>query len=344
MDQVVAFRLELPVGLHGQNSAGQVARLRVDRQRIAVHRLFLDLVYIILKACRERQDQRDPDNADGSREGCQKRPPLLGHKVVQAQSERRRQGHGGLAEILVDSLRLLFNIKRIGVVCDPAVFEPHDPVRVLPGQFRVVGDHDDETVVRHFLEKIHDLHGSFGVERARRLVREKDLGIIDKSSRDGDALHLAAGHLVGLFVGLVFKPDLVERIEGHLPALIAGYAADRERQFDVLKDRLVLKDKADSVVAVGVPVAVPVFFGRYAVDDQVAAVIAVQSADNIEKCGLARSAWTENGYKLIIPQVEGNIIERGLLKTAGDVFLVDILKLEHSKSSFRNSHSGAMNK
>ena len=87
-----------------------------------------------------------------------------------------------------------------------------------------------------------------------------------------------------------------------------------------------------------------VFFGRYAVDDQVAAVVAVQSADDIEKCGLARSAWTENGHKLIIPQIEGDIIERGLLKTAGDVFLVDILKLEHSKSSFRNSHSGAMNK
>ena len=151
-------------------------------------------------------------------------------------------------------------------------------------------------------------------------------------------------------MGLVFKSDLVERVESHLPALIAGYAADRERQFDVLKDRLVrdqvvgLKDKADSVVAVGVPVAVPVFFGRYAVDDQVAAVVAVQSADDIEKCGLARSAWTENGHKLIIPQIEGDIIERGLLKTAGDVFLVDILKLEHSKSSFRNSHSGAMNK
>ena len=89
--QVIALAFVLGVRLHGQNSAGQVARLRVDRQRIAVHRLFLDLVYIILKACRERQDQRDPDNADGSREGCQKRPPLLGHKVVQAQAERRCQ-------------------------------------------------------------------------------------------------------------------------------------------------------------------------------------------------------------------------------------------------------------
>ena len=150
--QVISFPFVLGVGLHGQNSAGQVSRLRIDGQRIAVHGLFLDLVDVVLKAGREGQDQGDADNADGSREGGQKCPPLLGHEVVETQAKGCRERHGGLSQVFVNGFRLLFNIEGIGVIGDLSVLETDDPVGVLLGKLRVVGDHDDEPVVRHFLE------------------------------------------------------------------------------------------------------------------------------------------------------------------------------------------------
>ena len=143
-------------------------------------------------------------------------------------------------------------------------------------------------------------------------------------------------------MGLVLEAYFVERLEGHLFAPVGGDAADGQRELYVLKDRLMrdqvvgLKDKADGMVSVGVPVAVFVFFGRNAVDNQVAAVIAVQSADDIEKGGLSGAAGPQDRHELVVPQIQGDIVERGLLKTAGDVFLIDVLKLEH-----RKPHCGA---
>ena len=49
-----------------------------------------------------------------------------------------------------------------------------------------------------------------------------------------------------------------------------------------MRDQVVgLEDKADRVIAVGVPVAVLVVFGRDAVDDQIAFIVAVQTADDV---------------------------------------------------------------
>ena len=77
------------------------------------------------------------------------------------------------------------------------------------------------------------------------------------------------------------------------------------------------------------------FFGRDAVDDQVAAVIAVQSADDIEECGLSRTAGTEDGHELVVPQIQRDVVEGNLLEAARDVFFVNILKLQHKASAIR---------
>ena len=53
----------------------------------------------------------------------------------------------------------------------------------------------------------------------------------------------------------------------------------------MLNKVIALKNKADSMISVGIPITAFVPFGRYSVDDQLAAVVAVKSADNIEKCG-----------------------------------------------------------
>ena len=95
---------------------------------------------------------------------------------------------------------------------------------------------------------------------------------------------------------LFLQADFVKGIQRHLLALVGGDAADGQRQFHVLQDCLVgdqvigLEDKAHRVIAVGIPVPVSVFLRGDAVDDQVARVVAVETADDIEKGRLAGPA------------------------------------------------------
>ena len=62
-----------------------------------------------------------------------------------------------------------------------------------------------------FFRDLHHLHARLAVERAGRLVGEQNVRIVDERPRDGDALHLAAGHLVRLFVELVAKAHALKR-------------------------------------------------------------------------------------------------------------------------------------
>ena len=85
---------------------------------------------------------------------------------------------------------------------------------------------------------------------------------------------------------------------GPAAALGAADAGDGQGQFDVGQHRLVgdqvvaLEDEADGVVAVGIPVPVRVLLGGDAVDDEIAAVIAVQASDDVQKGGLAGAGGT----------------------------------------------------
>ena len=95
-----------------------------------------------------------------------------------------------------------------------------------------------------------------------------------------------------------------------------------------------LEDETDRVIAVGVPVAVLVFLGRNAVNDQIAGVIAVQPSYNVEEGSLAGSAGTEDRYELVVPEVEGDIVEGDLFVSSGIIFFLYILKLKHAASAY----------
>ena len=90
-----------------------------------------------------------------------------------------------------------------------------------------------------------------------------------------------------------------------------------------------LKHKADRVVAVGIPVAVLVLLRGDPVDDEVAAVVAVEPADDVEQRRFARAARAEHGDKLAVAQVEAHVPQGVLHKLTGFVLLVDILDLQH---------------
>ena len=63
------------------------------------------------------------------------------------------------------------------------------------------------------------------------------------------------------------------------------------------------------MVAVGIPIPVLISLGRYAVDYKITAVISVKTSDNIEQCGLARAARTQNGNKFIVTQVQADVVK-----------------------------------
>ena len=177
-------------------------------------------------------------------------------------------------------------------------------------------DHDDEALARDLLDKIHDLHAGFGIERARRLVREQDLRVVYEGARDGDALHLPARKLIGLFVQLAPQPDAPQRVCGAFAPFLRGYARQREREFDVPQNGLMgnevvrLKNKPDAVVAVGVPVGVFIILCGNALYDQVAVRIVVEPADDVEQRRFPAARMPEHGNKLLLAEREADTLER----------------------------------
>ena len=170
-------------------------------------------------------------------------------------------------------------------------------------------DHDDEAVLGDVFEDLHHLHARLAVERAGRLVGEQNVRIVDERPRDSDTLHLAAGHLVRLFVELVAEANALKRLDGALAALRLAHARERERQLHVAQYRLVrneviaLEDEADGVVAVTVPVGIGKVLRRLAVDDEIALRVVVKAADDVEQRRLAAARMAEDGDKLALAEL-----------------------------------------
>ena len=74
---------------------------------------------------------------------------------------------------------------------------------------------------------------------------------------------------------------------------------------------IALKDKSNGVIAVGVPVTVRVLRRGDVTDIQLAAGIPVQTAYDVEKGSFTAPGGTENGYKLVFPEADGNIPQCG---------------------------------
>ena len=201
-------------------------------------------------------------------------------------------------------------------------------------------DHDDEAVFGDLFQDLHHLHARLAVERAGRLVGEQNVRIVDERPRDGDALHLAARHLVRLFVELIAEANALKRPDRALAALALAHARERERQLHVAQHRLVrdqiiaLEDEADGVVAVAVPVGVGKVLRRFAIDDKVAARVLIQPADNVQKRRLAAARMAEDGDKLALAEVEAHAPQRMDGSIARLIILDDLLQLQHILPSF----------
>ena len=171
-------------------------------------------------------------------------------------------------------------------------------------------NHDDKSLGGNLLDKLHDLHACHGVKRARRLVRQKDFGVVYKCAGDCDTLALSARELVWLLVILVCKANTVKCALRTLDTLLLADARDGEGKLYIAKHGLVrdeviaLEDKSDTVVAVNVPVAVGVKLGADAAYNEVAVGVVVKSADDVKHRCLSASRGSEDGDKLAFS--EGN--------------------------------------
>lgn len=92
---------------------------------------------------------------------------------------------------------------------------------------------------------------------------------------------------------------------------------------------ITLEHKADGMIAVGIPVPVLVLLGGDAVDDQIAGIVTVQAADDIQKGGFSRTAGPQNGNEFIVPQIQAHIPQRVLHQFTGFVLLGYVFYLKH---------------
>ena len=81
-------------------------------------------------------------------------------------------------------------------------------------------DHDDQFILCDLLEQLHDLYAGFTVQRTGRLVCQQNIRIVDKRTGDDNALHLPAGHLIGLFMHVVANTNLFQHGNRPLPAFL----------------------------------------------------------------------------------------------------------------------------
>ena len=192
---------------------------------------------------------------------------------------------------------LFYNIF-ICVRTDLSIFQIDDPGRILLCQFRVMCDHNDQTVFRYLSKKIHDLNTGVTVQCPGWLICKQDLRIIYQRSCNCDSLHLASRHLVRLLMKLLPKTHLLQCIHCTLSSFFLPDPRNRQCQLNICKHRLMrdqivaLEYKTDRMITVGIPVSVLIFFRGNAIDDKISAVVAVQSSDNIQKCGFTGTTGT----------------------------------------------------
>ena len=178
-----------------------------------------------------------------------------------------------------------------------------------------MGDHDDEFVLRDFLDEVHDLNRGHRIQGAGRFVGEEDVGFVDEGPGDGDALALAAGKLIGFLRVKPFKTDIIQGLFGPGDAFFFLEPGDRERQFNVFQNRFVgdqvigLEDEADPVVAVDVPIVAGELFRGDAVDDQIAGSAVVEAADDIERGRLPAARRAEDRDEFIFPEAKRNALQ-----------------------------------
>ena len=181
----------------------------------------------------------------------------------------------------------LIHLIGICIRTDLSIPQIDDSCGIKFRQFRVMGNHHNQTVFRHLPQQIHNLYTGITVQCSGRLIRKQNLRIIDQCSGDCHSLHLSARQLAWSFFNLFSQTYFFQGFFRSSSSLRFSHAGDGQRQLNIGKQCLMrnqiitLENKSDRMISVGIPVPVFVFFRGNPVDDQIPAVVTIQPADNI---------------------------------------------------------------
>ena len=182
------------------------------------------------------------------------------------------------------------------------------------------------------------------IQRAGGFVGQDDRRVAHQRPRDGNALLLAAGELIGLVPDLVAQAHLLQHGAGAAVALGAGDACIHQRHLHVFQQVqpgqqvVLLEDKAQHLVPDGGqlvavhPAHVP------AVEPVDAVGGHIQAADDVHAGGFAGARLADNGDELALVYFHGDVVcglDRGITHL---VILADLIKLDQSahRSSYQN--------
>ena len=151
-------------------------------------------------------------------------------------------------------------------------------------------DHDHKAVFGHLLQQLH--HRMLRrCPAASRLVGQAGYRVVDQCAGNGHTLHLAADDFAGVFVQQAGRPDLPAPAPcGLAAALGTGNAGDGQRQLHIgkhclVRDEVIALEHSLVVKAVS-PSRGRYIFGGDVVDDRSSAVVAIQTANDVQQGGL----------------------------------------------------------
>ncbi len=198
-------------------------------------------------------------------------------------------------------------------------------------------DHDDgRATAMDVLDQLHHSASHLRVQIAGRFVSEQQPRLSDQSTRDGDALLLAARQLRRIVWGPRGQPYPFEHgIDA--PATLGGrHASITQRHVDVVVDVEIgneiegLEDEPELLV----PQLGALSVAEAACIDPVEPILAsaelFQQAGDREKRGFAGAGGTHDGHELAFLDFEAQIAEGVRLDHFGAVYLRQARHLQHT--------------
>ena len=320
---------------------------RFNHYRIRCQRFLLNWINISLEAARKSKNQRNSDDADTACKWGQEGSHLLCQKIIHWKRKSCGEGHRCFSAQLFRCLLLaslfclgFFNFFRffrafirVGIGNKLSVNKAYYSCWILFGKLGVVSYHDNELFFWNLFQKLHNLNARFGIKSARGLIGKQDIGVVNQCSCNGNSLHLTARHLIGLFVKLISQAYLFKRRLCPLLSFALWNARKSQsklniRQYGLMGYQIILlKHKADWVVAVNIPIAVIKILGWFAVNNQITRCVLVKTADNIQKRCFAAAGMTENRNKFILSEFYADSFKSRNGWIARWVFFYDVYKL-----------------
>ncbi len=181
-------------------------------------------------------------------------------------------------------------------------------------------DEGDAGGLLDVLELLLHVLAELQVERGERLVEQQELGVVDEGAGDSHALLLAAGERGDAALFKTGERNEMQHLRDPLVDLGLGHLFLTQREGHVFKhvqvgeERVALEDGVDVALVRGHIV------DTLAHEDHVALVRGLKAADDAQRRGLAAARGAEQGEKLIVIDIEIDMVEHYFaVKSLGDV-------------------------